>query len=233
VRVRRWQLAVVFATLLLAGLFAPSVAADDKVPLGGGAGIAVNGGPPCTLAAIGHDGAGNLVGFTSAHCGGPGSNVAFGPAGDVGSVVSANDDLDYAVIKFDPRKVTPVANFDGFAINSVGPFPAFGQWVCEQSSATGNQCSYITIPNHNPAFVSVHGCRNPDDQGAPVTAGDVLVGMIVNWGPENSPPCPFYNIPGSRRFNITLDARLVSINAITDDVNAKGGPGAGFSPIPA
>jgi hypothetical protein len=222
----------VVVTIVLTLAMSGVAAADGKVPLGGGAGIAVNGGAPCTLATIGHDGAGDLVGFTSAHCGGRGSTVAFGPAGGVGSVVAANDDLDYAVIKFDPGKVTPIANFDGFAINSVGPFPAFGQWVCEQSSATGNQCSYITIPNHNPAFVSVHGCRNPDDQGAPVASGDVLVGMIVNWGPENSPPCPFYNIPGSRPFNITLDARLVSITAVIDDVNAKGGPGAGFSPIP-
>jgi hypothetical protein len=61
----------------------------------------------------------------------------------------------------------------------------------------------------------------------------VLIGMIVNWGPENSPPCPFYNIPGSRHFNITLAARLVLITAVIDDANAKGGPGAGFTPVPA
>jgi len=97
--------------------------------------------------------------------------------------VAADDELDYAVIKFDPTKVNPVANFNGFAINGVGAPPRFGQWVCEQRSATGNQCSYITMSNQNPAFIHVHGCRNPDDQGAPVASGDVLTGMNRKLGP--------------------------------------------------
>jgi hypothetical protein len=48
--------------------------ADDKVLLGGGAGIAVNG-DLCTLTTIGHDTTGELVSFTSVGCGGPGSQV--------------------------------------------------------------------------------------------------------------------------------------------------------------
>ena len=66
--INRWQLAVGLGTVLIAGLLAPTAAGDDKVTLGGGAGIVLNGNP-CTLAAIGHDRAGELVGFTSAHCG--------------------------------------------------------------------------------------------------------------------------------------------------------------------
>lgn len=41
----------------------PAAAADGKVRLGGGAGIAVNGDSPCTLTTIGTDSAGDL-GFT-------------------------------------------------------------------------------------------------------------------------------------------------------------------------
>lgn len=105
----RYQVVATIA-VTLAALIAPVrslagvVAADDKLLIGGGAGIAVNG-DLCTLTTIGHDSAGNLVGFTSAHCGGPGASVAAEDAGGaVGSVVAADDGLDYAVIKFDrPR----------------------------------------------------------------------------------------------------------------------------------
>jgi hypothetical protein len=97
--------------------------ADDTVLLGGGAGIVVDG-TYCTLTTIGHDRAGDLVGFTAATCGGPGAAVtAEGVADTVGTVVAADDGLDYAVIKFDRAKVTPIANFAGFAINAIGPDP--------------------------------------------------------------------------------------------------------------
>jgi hypothetical protein len=42
--------------------------------LGGGAGIVVDG-TYCTLASIGHQKSGQLVGFTAGHCGGPGAPV--------------------------------------------------------------------------------------------------------------------------------------------------------------
>ena len=70
----RFALAVGFATTLLVGLLTPAATADDKVPLGGGAGITVNG-TSCTLSTIGHDNTGKLMGFTAASCGGPGSQV--------------------------------------------------------------------------------------------------------------------------------------------------------------
>jgi hypothetical protein len=93
--------------VLVAGMGRPSgvAAADDKVPLGGGAGIIVNG-TYCTLGTIGYDGSGELVGFTSSRCGGPGSQVAAEGSGvGVGSVVAASGDPKYAVIKLDPNKV--------------------------------------------------------------------------------------------------------------------------------
>jgi hypothetical protein len=210
----------VAALVSAAGVLGPVAVAEDKALLGGGARIALNGGL-CTLATIGNDSAGDLVGFTSAHCGGPGAVVtAEGMAETVGSVVAIDDDLDYEVIKFDPAKVTPIADFAGFAINGIGPNPGFGQGACEQSSVTGNACTYITAPaGANPATVTLKTPWHPDDYGAPVTVNDLLVGMIRRGRAMSLNVIPTRPI-------------VVLISAILDDVNAKGGPGAGFGPVP-
>jgi hypothetical protein len=228
---------VMAALVAVSGLLAPSAAvAGDKVPLGGGAGIAL-GGTLCTLATIGHDNTGELVGFTDAHCGGPGVPVAAegGPA--VGNVVAANDDLHYAVIKFDPSKVAPIPDFDGFTINGIGPTPGYRQLVCQQSRATGHSCApFYPIPKR-PGMAELIACRNPDDpgdDGAPVTANDLLIGMIRDVGPPPPEPCPSSSF-GTRFLvpEFTWPPGVVLIDAIIDDLNAKGGPGAGFTPVPA
>ena len=80
----------------LAGLHGALARADDRVPLGGGAGIIVNGDTLCTLTTIGTDGKGELIGFTSAHCGGPGAPVVVESAkdrGPLGTMVAGNDSL--------------------------------------------------------------------------------------------------------------------------------------------
>jgi len=61
----------------------------------------------------------------------------------------------------------------------------------------------------------------PGDDGTPVTVNDLLVGMIRDG---SLPVLPLVPSP---------QPEIVSINAILDDVNAKGGPGAGFTPIRA
>lgn len=63
--------------------------------------------------------------------------------GPVGTVVAlANDPgLKYAVIKFDPAKVTPIPNFAGFVINGIGPDSQRGQPECRLGAATGDFCS--------------------------------------------------------------------------------------------
>ena len=73
--------------------------------------------------------------------------------GGVGNIVAANDDLDYAVIKFDPAKVVPTASFAGFAINGIGPDPSgFGQPVCTQGGATGFGCGAFRFGGPRPAY---------------------------------------------------------------------------------
>lgn len=205
-------------------------AANDNVMLGGGAGITVNG-TACTLTTIGHDNAGNLVGFTSSHCGRPGAAVtAEGAAGAVGSVVAADGGLDYAVIKFDPAKVTPTRDFDGFAINGVGPeLPQVElQTACQQSRATGHACVQIFASSQ-----TLYECGNPDDEGAPLTVNDLLVGMIRGGFTPDGSPCPqIHGFVAVQPYFPPRDRpQIVSIDAILVNVNAKGGPGAGFSPI--
>lgn len=141
----------VAALVASAGLLSPTAYADGSVVLGGGAGITVNG-TNCTLATIGHDNTGELVGFTAASCGGPGSQVTAADGGTpVGSVVAADDQLKYAVIKFDPAKAIPTANFAGFAINGIGPDPDFRQPACTDGAVTGIQCGLITtMPGPGP-----------------------------------------------------------------------------------
>ena len=214
----------------LAGLHGAPAGADDRLPLGGGAGIVVNGDTLCTLTTIGTDGKGELIGFTSAHCGGPGAQVAAEAAKDrgiLGTMVSGNDKLDYAVIQFDPAKVTPVANFGGFVINGIGPEPAFGQVACKQGRTTGNSCGVTWGPGQDPGTIVMQVCGQPGDSGGPVTVDNLLVGMIHGAFSENLPACIIKYIP------LHTPAVVQSINAVLADLNAKNRPGAGFVPVPA
>jgi len=217
----RFAVAVAIPALALA---APA-GADPAVPLGGGSGIVVDG-SHCTQTTIGHDKTGELVGFTAAHCGGPGAQVVAEGAEDhgaLGAVVAANGDLDYAVIRFDPAKVTPVANVAGFAIRGLGPDPDQGQPTCTLGAATGNYCSHtVSVPGPGSAIATL-GPFQPGDDGGPVTADGLLVGLVFRG----------FVIPGDLLGNLPIpETDMVKFSKILDDVNANGGPGAGFTPIP-
>jgi hypothetical protein len=228
VLVAQWWLRHVAAVLMLASVLAdPPAAADDKLAFGGGAGIIVDG-SYCTLTTIGHDRAGELVGFTAAHCGGPGSPVVAEGSenrGPLGTVVAASDErLDYAVITFDPAKVTPIPNFAGFVINGIGPGNhEWHQPACKLGAATGYICTRIMSFPGPGADMNFSGLFQPGDDGGPVTSDDLLIGMIHNgW------VIPGW--PGNADIPVTS---LIKFGTILDDVNANGGPGAGFRPVPA
>jgi hypothetical protein len=222
--------ATVAVLVALLGLPAHVAAADDRVPLGGGAGIVVNGDTMCTLTTIGADAAGELIGFTSAHCGGPGAQVAAEAVqgrGTLGTMVAGNDNLDYAVIKFDPAKVIPVANYNGFVINGIGPDPAFGQIACKQGRTTGNSCGVTWGMGQTPGTIVMQVCGRPGDSGAPVTVDNLLVGMIHGAFSDNLPTCIIKYIP------LHTPAIVMSFNSILADINSRHRPGAGFVPQPA
>jgi hypothetical protein len=203
--------------------------ADDRVPMGGGAGIVINGDTMCTLTTIGTDAAGNLIGFTSAHCGAPGAQVASEAVenrGVLGVMVAGNDALDYAVIKFDPAKVAPVANYNGFVISGIGPVPVFGQIACKQGRTTGNSCGVTWGPGQDPGTIVMQVCGRPGDSGGPVTVDNLLVGMIHGAFSDNLPSCVIKYIP------LHTPAVVMSFPDILADVNAKHRPGAGFVPVP-
>lgn len=210
------------------GLHSTAARADDRIPLGGGAGILVNGDTLCTLTAIGTNPKGDLMGFTSAHCGGPGAVVAVETEkdrGNVGTMVSGNDGLDYAVIQFDKSKVLPQADFGGFLINGIGPDPAAGQIACKQGRTTGNSCGVTWGPGQEPGTILMQVCGQPGDSGAPVTVNDQLVGMIHGAFSDNLPVCVTKFIP------LHTPAVVQSINADLADLQAKNRPGSGFTPI--
>jgi hypothetical protein len=222
--------ALVAVLLAFLGSPAPAATADDRVPMGGGAGIVVNGDTMCTLTTIGNDAAGELIGFTSAHCGGPGAQVAseaLEARGVLGTMVAGNDGLDYAVIKFDPAKVAPVANYNGFPINGIGPEPVFGQIACKQGRTTGNSCGVTWGPGQDPGTIVMQVCGRPGDSGGPVTVDGLLVGMIHGAFSDNLPSCIIKYIP------LHTPAVVMSFNAILADINTKHRPGAGFVPVPA
>ncbi|WP_422205999.1 serine protease [Mycobacterium sp.] len=223
------RLATALVAACAVGLSGVPARGDDRVPLGGGSGIIVNGDSLCTLTTIGTDAKGELIGFTSAHCGGPGAVVASEAAkdhGNVGTMVAGNDALDYAVIQFDRAKVAPLANVGGFAINGIGPDPAFGQVACKQGRTTGNSCGVTWGPGQDPGTIVMQVCGRPGDSGGPVTVNDQLVGMIHGAFSENLPACITKYVP------LHTPAVVQSINAILADLAAKNRPGVGFAPVP-
>ena len=219
----------VVAVIIINELFAPAAHAEGPAPLGGGAGITVND-TACTLTTIGHDNSGALTGFTASTCGGPGSPVT-AEGGPVGNVVATNDFLHYSVIKFDPTKVTPVANFAGFAISGVGPDPAPNDPACKQGNASGRDCGLVrpfsdSTPDR--PVSRIQASYQQGDEGGPVTAGDRLIGMIYSgFYTFQGVPTLFRPVPPPSKSEI----RIIYTSAILADATAKGGAGAGFSPV--
>jgi hypothetical protein len=231
----RWHDAVTTVVVMAALAFAFSVptapfarAAQDPVALGGGSGIVIDGDTFCTLTAIGNDNRGNLVGFTSAHCGGPGAQVAAEGAEDhgvLGTMVAGNEGLDYAVIQFDPNLVRPVAEVNGFRIDGIGPDPVFGEVACKLGRTTGYSCGVTWGPGDKPGTIVNQVCGQPGDSGAPVTVDNRLVGMIHGAFSEDLPTCVVKFVP------LHTPAVTMSINSVLADIAAKSRTGSGFVPV--
>ncbi|MGQ4617401.1 serine protease [Nocardia sp. R7R-8] len=211
--------AALAACATLIGAHAGMVHAAAPVVLGGGSGIVVNGEGICTLTTIGHDAAGRLVGFTAAHCGGPGTSVAAAAdrdAGVVGTIAQADNDMDYAVIVFEPDKVVPVSRVGNTTITQVGGPAKFPDIACKEGYSTGQTCG-LTYGNvlASGTWTWTQICVVPGDSGGPVVVGTTLVSMVNAYV---TVPC--------------LGPQLgTEMTAVIDDVDARGGPGAGFHPI--
>jgi hypothetical protein len=218
---------VTLAVALMSGIVA-TAQADVPVTLGGGSGLVVDGETLCTLTTIGTDNRGSLIGFTSAHCGGPGAVVAAEGAenaGVVGTMVAGNDGLDYAVIRFDRAKVNPVSSIRGFRIDGLGPDPTLGDVACKLGRTTGYSCGVTWGRGEEPGTIVNQVCGQPGDSGAPVTVNNRLVGMIHGAFSEVLPTCVVSFIP------LHTPAVTMSFNTQLADITAKGRPGSGFVPV--
>ncbi|MCM6774856.1 S1 family peptidase [Nocardia sp. CDC159] len=215
---------------------AGTATAAAPVTLGGGSGIILEQlddpgkAADCTLTAIGFDTADRLVGLTAGHCGQVGSRLLaeYDPkAGVIGRITAKSEDMDWAIIEFDPAKVVPTRSVAQSVINSVGAGPAVGDNVCKNGRTTGFTCGIVW--ETHPMWFASHVCADHGDSGSPVLRGDQLIGMVVagkdfQVGPVTVelPSCQ-----GAGDLIHQPDA-ATTMQVVLRDIDRQGGPGAGF-----
>lgn len=215
------RLSLIFAvTAVVAAMLGigTATAAPPTTVMGGGSGIVIDDKYECTLTTIGHDNAGRLVGITAGHCGEAGWPVVSESdqeAGVIGRFVVSNHDYDYAVIQFDPAKVTPVNTIGQVTITDIGNPAQFPAVACKQGRTTGHTCGVVYGDVLQSQETWTQMCVIEGDSGSPVVVGTTLVAMVNAYlgvaclGPE-------------------LGTNMVSI---INDINTTGGVGAGYRPI--
>ncbi|PRQ11467.1 trypsin [Corynebacterium sp. 13CS0277] len=156
----------------------------------------------CTLGVAGYDEAGNTIGVTAGHCGAIGDEVYSADSwenGVTGTVVAKSAPTgtgaqgafgDVAIIKFDDTKAAVTRTYNGVTVAGLGTTPqgleGLGTNLCKMGVATGLTCGprmYST-----PQLTMAHVCSMQGDSGAPLLAGDRLVG-IVSGGVTDLAPC--------------------------------------------
>ncbi|MEU3009235.1 serine protease [Nocardia asteroides] len=211
--------AVAFGAALLGTGAGASQAQPGPPVIGGGSGIVIDNMFECTVTTVGYDGAGRLVGLTAGHCGDAGASVTAEVDrgyGEIGRFAYSNNELDYAVIEFTPGRITPVNRIGNVTITGVGGPAQFPTIVCKEGRTTGNTCGITwgdVFQTNTETWSQM--CVVEGDSGAPVVVGSTLVGMVnaylavACFGPEVG----------------------TNMSAIMNDVNGRGGVGAGFRPV--
>ncbi|MBF6081304.1 serine protease [Nocardia cyriacigeorgica] len=207
------------AILGLAGTAIGSAQAAPPVVLGGGSGIVFDDGATCSLATIGWDDTGRMVGFTAGHCNQPGAGVSAESnpeAGPVGTIDYVNKELDYAVIRIDADKVVPVNRVGATTITEVGLPAQFPAIACKQGRTTGQTCGLVYGDVFDTAtWTLTQICVLVGDSGGPVVVGTTLVALVNGYV---SVPCLGPHVG-------------VNFTRILDDVALRGGLGTGFRPV--
>ncbi|MGS2807602.1 S1 family peptidase [Nocardia sp. MW-W600-9] len=212
-----------FAVALGAALLGTGAGASQAQPgppvIGGGSGIVIDNMFECTVTTVGYDGAGRLVGLTAGHCGDAGATVTAEVDrgyGEIGRFAYSNPDLDYAIIEFTPGRIIPVNRIGNVTITGIGGPAQFPTIVCKEGRTTGNTCGITwgdVFQTNTETWAQM--CVIEGDSGAPVVVGSTLVGMVnaylavACFGPEVG----------------------TNMSSIMNDVNARGGIGAGFHPV--
>ncbi|MFD0362625.1 hypothetical protein ACFQZZ_14355 [Nocardia sp. GCM10030253] len=223
--------AVVVAGIGLVG--AGTAHAAGPAVLGGSSGLVFDNNSACSLTAIGYDGADRLVGLTAGHCAPVGARLAAEKALDAGvvGVVAYSDNgegLDFAVLQFDPARVTPVRTVGPTTIAGLGGIPGPGATVCTSGRTSGSDCGVVWGALEGATINQ--SCSKPGDSGGPVTVGDRLVGM--NQGRLTGLGGIGFDVPCVSAGNpVHSPAFFQPIDQILEAVNATGGVGAGFRPL--
>lgn len=212
---------------------APAVNADPgdtQAALGGGSGLVLGRSTKCSLTTIGYDSAGRLVGFTAGHCAEAGTPVRgeqFPDAGVVGVVRDSDAQLDYAVIEFDPSVVTPLRTVNGGTIAGLAAAPPAWSIVCQNGRTSGLGCGVVWASS--PVGFMEQACSSYGDSGAPVTAGDQLVGIVSAPLISDTRVLRFSCTDASNPIHTPVIA--VAFDTVRAAVDAGKGVGSGFQPI--
>ncbi|WP_165165443.1 S1 family peptidase [Corynebacterium qintianiae] len=161
--------------------------ARGKALYGPGTPIYVGDESICTVAVAGYDVRGRMVAVTAGHCGSEGQPITSADAvgvGHSGRIVAVNRELDYAVIELGPNAEVS-RTYNGVTVNHLGAEPrALGQVVCKSGFASAQTCGLTWFDDGHTNLNQV--CAMQGDSGAPLLAGDALVG-IINGGILNAP----------------------------------------------
>ncbi|MCP2279444.1 S1 family peptidase [Nocardia amikacinitolerans] len=218
---------------LVMGVVSPGQASAAPAVLGGGSGIVIGQRAACTLTTIGYDNAGRLVGLTAGHCTMRGMPVHAEhalTAGPVGVVVQVDPVDDYAVIVFDPERVTPLRSVGPLAIAGVGAPPQPGTIVCKNGRTSGYGCGVVW--DQNESWFRNQVCSKPGDSGGPVTVGDRLVGMNVGHVGVTAFGVTVFDVACQHpQIAVHDPAVATQIGTVFADIDRVGGPGAGFRPF--
>lgn len=219
-------LLAILATLGLVFGLVPAVAGAQALPVVT-PGMALDVGRDdygCTMGAIGTDSAGRLIGISAAHClKGVGGDIFFPGQRDIGPIGTVaytypnggaiGSEPDYSVVVYDKAKVTGSSVGHNITVNKNGPRPPFGQWICKSGQTTGHTCGFATYfpdSGNTAGWIFVL----PGDSGGPLVYGTTWAGIVSRIDFELRGPMSF-----------------ASADRILADLNARGGPGAGFVPL--
>lgn len=178
----------------------------------------------CTLGVVGTDAQGRKVGLTAGHCGQPGDQVWSADSwqvGPTGTVVSTNHVHDYSVVELGSNAELS-RTYNGVTVNSVGGPVVPGQVLCKQGVATGHTCGHVWAAGEEVHITQV--CAMVGDSGAPLLAGDRMVGMISGGVlPDHRLSCQ-----SPLQGQLFMPTASRTMDAVLEDVDTRGGVGAGF-----
>lgn len=173
-------LAIGAAVIALTGFAMGDVHASTPIVVGPGTTIYSD--PlPCTIAAAGHDDAGNPVALTAGHCdlGQPEVFNAFGQ--HIGRFTVRSDSWgdisdDWAIIALDPGVQLSTVTPDGAAITSLGTNPAVGSAVTKFGQTTRTTTGTVSSLADNVIHATAFAFNG--DSGGPAYQGGALVGLV-------------------------------------------------------